>query len=73
MWLKQAGLKRETESLIMAAQEQAIRTNLIKAKIDKSQQKSKSRICGEADESINHILNEFKCYHKGIIKGGTIG
>ena len=43
IWLKKAGLKRETESLIMAAQEQAIRTNLIKAKIDKSQQESKCR------------------------------
>ena len=60
MWLKKAGLKRETESLIMAAQEQAIRTNLIKSKIDKSQQESKCRMCGDSDESINHILNECK-------------
>ena len=55
--VKKAGLKRETESLIIAAQEQAIRTNLIKAKIDKSQHESKCRMCGEADESINHMLN----------------
>ena len=32
LWLRDANLKRETESLILAAQEQAIRTNLIKAK-----------------------------------------
>ena len=35
-WLRNATLKRETESLIFAAQEQAIRTNVIKGKIDKS-------------------------------------
>ena len=36
LWLKHGNLKRETESLILAAQEQAIRTNAIKAYIDKS-------------------------------------
>ena len=60
MWLRKAGLKRETESLIMAAQEQAIRTNLIKSKIDKSQQESKCSMCGDSEEGINHILNECK-------------
>ena len=58
MWLKDGTLKRETETLIMAAQEQAIRTNLIKAKIDKTQQESKCRMCGQVDESVNHILSE---------------
>ena len=38
LWLKQGNVKRETETLILAAQEQAIRTNVIKAKIDKTQQ-----------------------------------
>ena len=36
-WLQNGDLKRETESHIVAAQNQSIRTNLIKAKIDKSQ------------------------------------
>lgn len=58
LWLKSTGLKRETESLIMAAQEQAIRTNSIKAKIDQSQQESKCRMCGKADETVNHLLSE---------------
>ena len=30
VWLKDGNLKRETESLIISAQEQAIRTNVIK-------------------------------------------
>ena len=46
-WLRKGNFKRETESLLMAAQNSAIRTNLIKARIDKTQQNSKCRLCGE--------------------------
>ena len=35
-WLKNGYLKKETEGIIMAAQDQAIGTNPIKAKIDKT-------------------------------------
>ena len=41
MWLRDRSIKREAESLIMVAQEQVIRTNAIKAKIDKTQAESK--------------------------------
>ena len=58
LWLKDGGLKRETESLIIAAQNQSIRTNHVKAKIDKSQGNSKCRMCQQSDEAINHILSE---------------
>ena len=58
LWLKDGGLKRETESLIIAAQNQSIRTNHVKAKIDKSQGNSKCRMCQQSDETINHILSE---------------
>ena len=51
-------LKRTTKASIMAAQEQAIRTNNIKAKIDKTQENSKCRMCGKAEESANHVLSE---------------
>ena len=46
-WLRNTGIKRGTESMIMATQEQAIRTNVIKAKIDKTQEESKCRMCGQ--------------------------
>ena len=36
-WLRKGNFKRETESLLMAAQNSAIRTNHIKARIDKYQ------------------------------------
>ena len=35
-WLQNGDLKRETESLIVAVQNQSIRTNLVKGRIDKS-------------------------------------
>ena len=35
-----------------------IRTNHIKARIDKTQQNSKCRLCGDIDETINHIIRE---------------
>ena len=44
-WLQNGDLKRETESLIVAAQNQSIRTNLVKARIDKSQIDSYRSYC----------------------------
>ena len=57
-WLRKGNLMRETESLLIAAQDNAIRTNHIKARIDKTQQNSKCRLCGDRDETINHIISE---------------
>ena len=42
----------------MSTQNSAIRTNHIKARIDKTQQDSKCRLCGDRDETINHIISE---------------
>ena len=44
VWLQNGDLKRETESLIVAAQNQSVRTNLVKAKIDKSQKYTLCRL-----------------------------
>ena len=57
-WLRKGNLMRETESLLIAAQDNAIRTNHIKTRIDKTQQNSKYRLCGDRDETINHIISE---------------
>ena len=51
--LRKGNFKRGAESLLMAAQNSAIGTNHIKARIDKTQQNSKSRLCGDRDETIN--------------------
>ena len=55
---KKGNFNWETESLLIAAQKSAIRTNHIKARIDKTQQNSKCRLCGDRDETINHIISE---------------
>ena len=57
-WLRKGNFKRETESLLIAAQGSAMRTNHIKARMDKTQQNSKCRLCGDRDETINHRISE---------------
>ncbi|XP_077972208.1 uncharacterized protein LOC144427222 [Styela clava] len=57
-WLKKGYLKKETEGLITAAQEQALRTNVIKAKIEKRGVSAKCRMCDARDETVFHILCE---------------
>ena len=57
VWLQNGDLKRETESLIVAAQNQSIRTNLVKGKIDKSQGDSLCRVCRKVDQSIDHTVS----------------
>ena len=57
-WLRKENFKRETESLLIATQN-AIRTNHIKARIDKIQQNSKWRLCGNRDKTINHIISDY--------------
>ena len=57
-WLRKGNFKRETESLLIVAQDNAIRTNHIKARIDKTQQNSKCRLCVDWVERINHIISE---------------
>ena len=57
IWLKDGSIKRETETLILAAQEQSLRTNAIKAKIDRSQEDSKCRMCKKSEETVAHIVS----------------
>ena len=57
-WLIKGNFKRETESLLIAAENNAVRSNNIKARIDKTQQNSKCKLSGDRDETINHILSE---------------
>ena len=58
LWLRDESIKRETESLIMSAQEQAIRTNSIKEKIGKTQAESMCRLCDKADVTVRHSVSK---------------
>ena len=67
--------KRRIESLLIAAQNNAIRTNHIKARIDKKQQNRRCRLCDDRDETINHISEcrklaqkEYKTRHDWVGK-----
>ena len=55
-WLQNGDLERDTESLVAAAQNQSIRRNLVKAKIDKSHRDSLCRVCRKVDESIDQSV-----------------
>jgi len=57
-WLKKGALKKETESTIIAAQDQAITTNNIRKIIYKENVSSLCRMCGKYDETIAHITSE---------------
>ena len=57
VWLQNGDLKRETESLIVAAENLSIRTNLVKAKFGKRQGDSLNRVCRKVDDSIDHIVS----------------
>ena len=56
-WLKAGELKRGTESLICAAQEQALRTNSVAYSIDKTSTTPLCRLCKEKTESVTHIVS----------------
>ena len=79
-WFQNGDLKRETESLIVAAQNQNIRTNLVKARIGKSQGDSLCTMCRKIDESIDHIVSgcsklaqkKYKRRHDNLGKNGTL-
>ena len=54
-WLKMGNIKRETESLLIAAQNNALWTNHMKSRIDKTHQNSKFRLWGDRNKTIYHI------------------
>ena len=56
--LRKVNFERETESLLIGAQNNAVRTNHIKARIYKTQQNSKFRLYRGRDETINHIITK---------------
>ena len=58
LWMTKSDLKPETEALICAAQEQALRTNYIKHRIDHTAESDKCRICGEKGETVWHITSQ---------------
>ena len=59
-WLRKRNLKRESEYLLIAAQNNAIRANHIKSRIDITQKNSKCRLCGNRHKTLNHIRSKWR-------------
>ena len=57
-WLQRGELKKETEGMIMAAQDQALRTRYIQRAIDGTNISPKCGKCNQKGETINHIISE---------------
>ena len=57
-WLRKGSLKKETESTIIAAQDQAITTNNIRKVIFKEDVSPLCRMCGKFNETIAPITSE---------------
>ena len=75
-WLVQSDLKVQTEATICAAQEQALRKNCAKNKIDKILENLLCRMCSERAETMQHIIcqckklvqREYKRRHDAVAK-----
>ena len=58
LYMVKRNLKREAVFLLIAAQNNAIRTNYIKMKTDNIRQNGKYWLDGNCDEMVNHIMSE---------------
>ena len=54
-WLKGGHLKKETEAMVCAAQEQTLRVNSIKNHTDGQDVSPMRRLCGESSEMMMHL------------------
>ena len=80
-WLHNSNLKKETGWLVMAAQDQAISTNYIKANIFHQGCSSQCRLCGSNNETVDHILSScpviaqshYKHRHDEVAKNYSLG
>ena len=65
-WLKAAGLKAETESFIIAAQDQSLPTRWYQHNILKKPDVDPTcRLCGRFDETIDHLVSSYPTPQQG--------
>ena len=57
-WLRKADLKVERKAMLCSAQEQALRRNYVKHKIDTTAQSPLCIMCDKKNETISHIVSE---------------
>jgi hypothetical protein len=57
LWLSKGDLKAETESEIVAAQDQALQTKYHATKIFQTEKDSKCRLCHQFEKTVDHIMS----------------
>ena len=55
-WLSRENLKKKNESILIAMQNNKIRTNYIEAQTDNAQKNSNCRLCYDRDEIVDWII-----------------
>ena len=64
IWLSKGDLKAETESEIVAEQDQALNTHYYATKILHTETDSKCRLCQQHDETIDHVTSAWPILQK---------
>lgn len=59
-WVKSVQLKKETEGLLLAAQDQALPTSSYKVIIMKEKGRKNCWMCNTRNETVMHIISEFE-------------
>ena len=67
-WLRRGNVRRETKFLFIAVQNNVIRTNHVKGKIDNTLKKRKYKLWDDKYETDNNIIN--KCKRASMIGWG---
>jgi len=67
-WLKEGKLKKETEGMILAAQDQALPTRNLQVKIYGKTGTTRCRMCDHAEETIMHLVSECEQLAQGEYK-----
>ena len=75
-WLSKGDLKIQTESLLCATQEQALRINYLKFHIDETANSPLCRMCGNKGQTVQHISceceklaqKEYKRRHDNVVR-----
>ena len=65
-WLKSGNIRGETESTIVAAQDQAISTNHFKNNNLKGEIESKCRLCEQHEETVEHLTSGCSILTKNV-------
>ena len=71
-WFSKGDLKRKTESLLVAAQGQALNTNSVRKNIYHQVESDMCRLCDEKVENVTQIVSACTMLAKRITNGVTI-